>query len=165
MIGFYDTWPQPITIDEIVLISSERTVQGDTLKGTVQDVRFRDGRTLTLSQHQVRAILCRPTQLVPAESGTKVIRVGHDDNGWWVGRDPVIAWAMCLDGVVRPVCPDGVYDDEHTTHGGFVEMPSGRVESINEHADWANFASVRDLVAAMAEAAGKPLPDDWAEAN
>lgn len=74
--------------------------------------------------------LCkRVIQIIPAEPGARLLSPGIDDEGFYCGKTALIAWALCIDGEVRPLTPVGLYDgnDEVTKFGWWVQLPSGGI--------------------------------------
>lgn len=87
-------------------------------------------------RHEAYAILKAPVQLIPAAAGTWLLWVWLDDGKPTVGRNPVVAWALCFDSRMRPVTAAGVDDDDNDPdHSVYVEMPDGTVQSTNSHDD------------------------------
>ena len=80
-------------------------------------------------------LLMRPTQLVPSEPGTRLLRVwvNVESNEDKVLKAPVVAWALCFDGEVRPVTAHGVNGGNTISEPVYVEMPDGSVQSTSIH--------------------------------
>jgi hypothetical protein len=101
-----------------------------------------------------------PIQLIPSEPGTSFLHVftGGDDVGEWsVDTVPLIGWALCIDGEVRPVTASGVNDgvSELEDIGNFVQMPNGQVVSCSAWASQTGFDSTENLLAFALELRGK----------
>jgi hypothetical protein len=100
-----------------------------------------DRQTVEMYENEVRSLMSRPAQLLPAQSGSMLLYVSADREGAFVTRTPLIAWALCLDGLIRPVTPSGVDDgDMHPPYGWFVEIggvitPCSDTGYENEFAD------------------------------
>ncbi|SFP98815.1 hypothetical protein [Sphingomonas rubra] len=84
----------------------------------------------------------RPIQLVPVEPGTKLIVVYVDHEGAFADTLPLISWALCLDGFVRPVMPAGVrrgYSEHgrqaYCYHPDYVQMPDGGIYEYGYEAE------------------------------
>lgn len=93
-------------------------------------------------------LMRRPLQIIPAEAGISFLHIDLAGDGAW--REPVIAWALCMDGQVRPVCPGGVNDDvSDSQHAVYVEMPDKTVRAIGAYAEPPYAATVDELVAAL----------------
>lgn len=105
--------------------------------------KMRDGEMLEMFDYERDALLRRPVQLIPAEPGASIIRVSSKADDPWVYREPVIAWALCYDGGIRPVAPNGIPDD--TKQVAYVEMPGGRIQAIGEWGDPCAFDTVDDM--------------------
>ncbi len=137
-----------IALSSIVKIGEPREVRRSWGSSRVRDVSCADGSTHSLGVPFVDGLLRRPMQLMPAEPGTFALHVwGTADDGG-VNRTPVIAWALCVDGEVRPVTPQGVNNGGMMRDGeGYVLMPNGSVQSVGEHADEVWFDSVEDYCA------------------
>ncbi|KQX18121.1 MULTISPECIES: hypothetical protein [unclassified Sphingomonas] len=86
-------------------------------------IALSNGADLTADSSDVSILLERPTQLIPAASGTSICHFNDEDST--VYRAQVIAWALCADGEVRPVTPAGVNDCEDRAASIVVELPDG----------------------------------------
>jgi hypothetical protein len=124
---------------------------GRGIKIVVQRIHYADGETFDAFESDVDKLAMRPDRLLPAEPGTKLIAVGVHESRAWIRRAPLIAWAFCLDGEMRPVTPDGVNDGTTPPDlGWWVEMPDGKLyaacgswdlsqaDSEQELLDWAS---------------------------
>lgn len=71
-----------------------------------------------------------PIQFIPADAGTFFLYAGDsaDDE---VHRTTVIGWALCADGNVRAVTPDGP-DDGGVINADTILLPNGRVHRYEE---------------------------------
>lgn len=97
-----------------------------------------------LLKYQADGILQTPVQLIPAEPGTRVIRVFDQEPKVWYAR--VIAWALCLDGEIRAVTPNGINDGIGYDGEAYVEMPTGEIEAVGEWTDPCRFDSADDMI-------------------
>lgn len=142
MAGMFDAdWNKVRCLSDIEAIN-ERHASADWPN---QDryIKMRGGETFLASEHSVAALLRRPTQLVPAQPGVCLIRMGFDDGQEWEDREPLIAWAICLDGEVRPVVPHGIYNDAN--RAVFVEMPDGTIFGVGSDADPYKYADAAEM--------------------
>ncbi|KKC27314.1 hypothetical protein [Sphingomonas sp. SRS2] len=127
MIALHDRgWPQQLLNLDRILSIGEPTKTGDR---TVHRVRLDGDELLDLHGHEVDRIRIRAVQMMPAAPGTAMIFPYRGDDGEMRGwNKPVIAWAICIDGEVRPVTPGGVNDGAPAGDFQFgVLMPDGRV--------------------------------------
>ncbi|MFZ3484176.1 hypothetical protein [Sphingomonas sp. 3-13AW] len=105
-----------------------------------------------------------PVQLIPSETGTSFLHVftgGDDTDEWSVEAVPLIGWALCVDGDVRPVTAAGVNDgvSEPGDIGNFVQMPNGKVVSCSSWASHGWFENTEKLLTFALEVRGKrPVP-------
>jgi len=95
-------------------------------------------------KHEADDLLKTPLQLIPAEPGTRIIRVGPEVPHIWYTR--LIGWALCLNGEVRPVTPNGVNDSVSIDTEMFVEMSDGSVEGVGEWTDPCRFESAQAML-------------------
>lgn len=58
-------------------------------------------------------------------------------------RTRVIAWALCFDGEVRPVTPNGVNDGNG--RDVYVELADGSIEAVGEWVDPCGFADADEM--------------------
>ena len=139
--GFHDTLigaTGAIPIGDIVRIDDERRNEHGVM---LRRVRMRDGTSFDTFATENRGLLQRPVQLVPAQPGTSVVRAYVREEPPEILRTPVIAWALCLDGEVRAVTPNGVNDGlEQDT---YVELPTGQIEAVGEWCDPCGFRDAR----------------------
>lgn len=99
------------------------------------------------SEHE--ELMRRPIQLTPAEPGTRLCHVTASGTEPGIWKTPVTAWAICLDGQVRPVTPAGVNDGcGEPAEGFYVEMPDGTIEATSEWADTTHYPNAEALFAA-----------------
>jgi hypothetical protein len=117
--------------------------------------KMRDDETVYLWEHDRDALLRRPLQLLPAEPGWSVIRVSDQADEPWTWREPIVGWALCFDGEIRPVAPNGIPDD--SKRFTYVEMPGGRIEGVGDNADPASFKDAAEMAAYRAGAKTEAL--------
>jgi len=128
MIGLFNlAWNEELPLSRIEVIRSHGT--GDStyrIKLTEED-HWRD-----LRPHAYRQLASRPVQLLPANPPVELV-CWNDDDELEIWFEPVIAWALCFDGQVRPVTASGVcngsdYQDD------YVRYPDGRISAIGSTA-------------------------------
>jgi len=134
MTGFLQSYGTPaIAINAITCI--DRSAKLNTARGSgtyrkVHYTRGENGDFFEFYASDVDALMKRPVQLLPAEQGAQLVYVGTHDPEPWITRTPLIAWALCFDGSIRPVTPAGVDDD--TTEpavGWWVQMADGSLHA------------------------------------
>lgn len=139
-------------------IASARNVENE--HGTeMADLKLIDGSTVkgVMTWDDFSAT---PVQLIPAAPDTSLLHAwtdGSDPAGWELGRTPLIGWALCMDGNIRPVTPSGVNDGcgEPQDIGNYVELPSGQVVSTSPWAGRAGFDDAQQFFADALEVRGK----------
>jgi hypothetical protein len=112
------------------------------------------GEPLKLFAFDYAALEARPVQLMPVEPGTRVITVygGHAENEKpIVDKAPIIAWALCIDGQVRPVTPAGVSRGFNPASSGnwypeYLELPNGAIHQFGYDAEPEDFMSVAMVI-------------------
>ena len=100
------------------------------------------------------ALEARPVQLMPAEPGTRLLTVfvgQTEDEVPFVDKLPVIAWALCIDGQVRPVTPAGVVRGFNPASSGnwypdYLELPNGAIHQFGYDAEPEDFVSVAMVI-------------------
>jgi hypothetical protein len=134
-----------VPIAQIAMIGTE--VKNPGRAYDARKITLTDGRELEAISYDVAQILRQPVQLMPSEPGVQLLHFdpGGKDGETWVGRTPIIAWALCADGEIRVVTPSGVDDGvTEPDQGWFVEMPDGRVFSANRWADCCLFGTATE---------------------
>lgn len=119
----------------------------------VRTATLRSGAAYELNDFEVDQLMRRAVQLLPAAPDTWLLSVDiHREEGDAYGetfRAPVIAWALCVDGEIRAVTPNGVNDGrgDHVEGSGghHVLMPDGTVQGVGEHAEPCCAADVEEL--------------------
>lgn len=112
------------------------------------------GGPLKLFSVDYAALEARPVQLMPAEPGTRLLTVFGgftEDEQPFVDKAPVIAWALCVDGQVRPVTPAGVSRGYNPASIGdwfpdYLELPNGSIHQFGYDAEPEPFESVAHLL-------------------
>lgn len=163
MIGL-DTWRAFVPLHNISRVSVRRPAPSDKI-AVIHTV---DGKEHEASFCAWEEFQRAAVQLIPVAAGMHLIRFGIDSSDpkeWWLSREPIIAWALCVDGEMRPATPQGVWDGMGWEHdpGPYVEMPDGRVINTWRHGDYASFASVDEMVRQYLKDAGKD-PGSWRSA-
>jgi hypothetical protein len=103
------------------------------------------GRKLT--NHAYEHLTKHPLQLLAAEAGTKLCQWDLDAEEPEVWFEPVIAWALCLDGEIRPATPCGVDDGVSRGDGvSFVKMPDGYIKATGPNPDVVGFQDEASLL-------------------
>jgi hypothetical protein len=103
------------------------------------------GRKLT--NHAYEHLTKHPLQLLAAEAGTKLCQWDLDAEEPEVWFEPVIAWALCLDGEIRPATPCGVDDGVSRGDGvSFVKMPDGYIKAAGPNPDVVGFQDEASLL-------------------
>ena len=115
-----------------------------------------DRSTAIVTQREFEALMRQPLQLMPAQPGTTLLRPYFPETGdLQIFATDVIAWALCVDGVVRPVTPGGVNDggdDEGNLQTGvFVELPGGKLEGVGADTEPSGYANIAEMRADLTE--------------
>ncbi|WP_294390360.1 hypothetical protein [uncultured Sphingomonas sp.] len=128
--------------------------------------RRRDDTTFQIHSGVADAILRRPVQLMPCQPGTMLCHIeAQATEPHEVFFTPMVAWAICADGEIRPVTPAGVNDGlGEPNEGWYVKMPDGKICSANAYADHCAFDSADELSAHFAAEARKRRPAQEASA-
>ena len=143
MIGFHstDSMDRYLRLEDIAGFGARK----HSMHPKVLHAKLQNGDTVEVSYQERASILRRPVQLIPAEAGLSIVTAGADvvDGSPWMDIEPLIAWALCLDGEVRAVGPDGVScDDERAT---YVKFPDGTVRGIGQWSDPCRFKTVEEM--------------------
>lgn len=112
------------------------------------------GEPLKLFAFDYAALEARPVQLMPVEPGTRLITVFAglaDDEKPIIDKAPIIAWALCVDGQVRPVTPAGVSRgfnpaSSSNWYPDYIELPSGAIHQFGYDAEPEDFVSVAVVI-------------------
>lgn len=98
-------------------------------------VKRQSGASTSLFTWEYRELMERPVQLLPADQGTELLRPYVDEEPF-VDALPVLAWALCFDGEMRPVLPSGVHG-RHEAHpfNDFLQLPDGRIFEFGREAE------------------------------
>ena len=99
------------------------------------DVRLIDGSQQEQLGGSWNDFMRSAVQITPAEPGTNLIHMNSGGEAD-IFFTPVIAWALCVDGDMRPVTPSGVGDScGEPGNGWHVLMPDGRVTAASSWND------------------------------
>jgi hypothetical protein len=149
MIGLVESFGEAFSISDIGSVvrveRQPRSAEHHVIKRTSGEV---SGRLYGLDYDD---LLGRPVQLVSAETGTSLLIVFVSDDDAFAVRIPVLAWALCMDGQVRPILPSGVrrrYSESTADwHPDYVEMPDGSIYEFGFEADTDRYDSVDEVLA------------------
>jgi hypothetical protein len=95
-------------------------------------VWLKGDRSVLVDKSTIDRLLTLPTTLSPAHPNTYVLSLASGDSTELdvIRRTIVVAWALCLDGILRAVTVDGVAGDAHEltveTADGFVTARGAR---------------------------------------
>jgi hypothetical protein len=104
--------------------------------------------SVTIGEHARDRIVSHPLQLMPAQPGTYALHPYDDEGTLKIGKTPLIAWALCFDGSIRIVTPQGVDDGHAWKEGqGYVLMPDGTVQAVTEYLDYISFDTLDEYLA------------------
>lgn len=154
-----------VSLDSIVKVNAPFKVERHGMTMSDREIVMTDGTKHVMGAAFVDRLMRRPTHLVPVEAGTFALHAWASDEERGVIKSPVIAWALCLDGEVRPVTAQGVNDGDMMHDGeGYVLMPGGSVQSVGEHVDPVWFDTLTEYsehmwAALAARTAAAPNPD------
>lgn len=123
--GGYSTRQFPLAdITSIAPCAQRKAVGGDWYA-----VRRRDKDSVFLSERMWHELMRRPVQIMPIDATFSLVRFGCDAAGPWSFSDPILAWALCYDGEMRPVTRDGVDGGLPFDEPVYVRMPDGTMEA------------------------------------
>ncbi len=141
MIGLFDAdWRTSYPLDRIVRLTDLGKIDHSrqyamSLKG--------EQSSMTIGEHARDRIVSHPLQLMPAQPGTYALHPYDDEGSVKIGKTPLIAWALCFDGSIRIVTPQGVDDGHLWREGqGYVLMPDGTVQAVGEYLDYCEFDTI-----------------------
>ncbi len=159
LIGFHDSFGgAAYPLHKITSIGREQD-PGDG-KALYREVRFEEGKVgFRLYGRQYENFVARPAQLIPSEPGCRLIRA-EDGQSW---SEPLIGWALCLDGEIRPVTANGVLGGSSPSMHSWVQMPDSSVQAVGEYTEPCSFDSVADMVAHFTPKSAEP--DPWPAAE
>lgn len=147
------------TLDGICALADIKSVQHvDRVEGRAEQYvlhRHSVGVPMKMFAHGYRELEARPVQIIPAEPGTKLIRVfGGLSRGEVpvADKSPILAWAICVDGLIRPVTPSGVSrgfnpDGKADWFPDYVEMASGGIYELGNDGDFECLDNVDEVIA------------------
>lgn len=129
MIGLHQTMSVPYAFALADIVSIGDPVVPDEGKAAICALKLAGDRTARLFDFEVSDLMQRPVQLLPAEPGTCRV-YGEIEERPMTWDEPVIAWALCVDGQIRIVTPNGVVTDKRGDV--FIEMPGGSIQGVGE---------------------------------
>jgi hypothetical protein len=153
MIGLVESYGDVCTLADI---KSVQHFYGEPDRAEHYLLRRHSGeQPLKLFAFDYAALEARPVQLMPVEPGTRLLTVfvaQTEDEQPFVDKSPVIAWALCVDGQVRPVTPAGVVRGFNPASSGnwypdYLELPDGAIRQFGYDAEPENFDSVAVVIA------------------
>lgn len=116
--------------------------------------RHSGSSSLKVLAHEYTELMGRPIQLLPADIGTRLIMTfsSPGDDHVYADSDPVIAWALCVDGQVRPVLPSGVrrvyrFSDQNVWHPDYVQLPDGSIYQYGLESEPGTYADIDAVIA------------------
>lgn len=147
MIGLFspDAIDRYLPLEDLAGFTSRK----EPMRPKVLLAKLQNGQTVQVSWSQRSSLLRRPVQLIPAQAGLSILHFGVEGDEAWMQKEPVIGWAICLDGEVRAVGPNGIRDDDE--RATYVEFPDGAVHAVGDFADpvrFDNAEATRDHFAA-----------------
>lgn len=150
MIGLFDlVWPEVcVALADIQGIGPTIAPRTDQ---AYRELRIRGAEARRVSPRDVDRLMQRPVQLLPVAGECAVLRTWTHDGVCEVGRTPVIGWALCMDGEVRVVTPQGVNDGRSDDVDIYVAMPDGSVQSVGRYCDRIFFDGVDEYLRYQAE--------------
>lgn len=98
-------------------------------------VTMKNGEDIRVADYELEDLLHRPIQIMPADRGTKLVHYLLDatPEHWTV---PLSGWALCMDGITRPMTAGGVVcDSSEHPYGVFVQMADGSVTQVGPNGD------------------------------
>lgn len=152
MIGFVESYGDICTLSDIKAVQHV-----DELPSRAEHYLLHlhsTARPLKLFAVDYASLEARPVQLMPAEPGLRLITVFGgmtEDESPFVDKTPIIAWALCLDGQVRPVTPAGVSRGYNPASLGdwypdYLEMANGAIHQFGYDAEPEDFESVGAVI-------------------
>ncbi len=146
-------WPETgYSLDQIEQLGPEHPAPASFGNYAVRTLKLKGGKSLDLGANDVDRLLMRPVQLLPAESGIGLCHWYLEDETPELSTTPVIAWALCVDGEVRPVTPGGVDGGTGTADGDcFVRLPDGTIRGVGTMCDPSGFPNEAELLSYLVE--------------
>jgi hypothetical protein len=131
MIGILDTMRGFVPLHMVSSVTTRTNEHGVDMA----DVRLIDGSTREQLGGSWNDFMRSAVQITPAEPGTNLIHMNSGGEAD-IFFTPVIAWALCVDGEMRPVTPSGVGDScGEPPNGWHTLMPDGRVVAASSWND------------------------------
>jgi hypothetical protein len=148
MMGLFESCGDVCTLSDIKAVQHiyERPRQAEHYL-----LQLHSGREpLKMFAFDYAALEARPVQLMLAEPGTRFLTVfvgQTEDEVPFVDKLLVIAWALCIDGQVRPETPAGVVRGFNPASSAnwypdYLELPDGAIHQFDYDAEPENFESV-----------------------
>jgi hypothetical protein len=138
--------PGVVSVDEIAFIGKPLDHKGD--RRCI--VTYKNGETDDWHEGEIERLLRHPDAIMAAEPGTFLGEVDLESSGAndVVSKVPVIAWAKCFDGELRPMTAAGVAEEHTEFREGFVIIhASGQV--ILTGPEGKSFPSLDEFVAGI----------------
>lgn len=103
-----------------------------------------------LLDYQVRDLLGRPVQIMPADPALKVAWIWEEDGEPVVFDAPLIGWALTFGGQVLPMTPAGVCKDSPrgALDRWYIQSADGRYTEAGEGAAHLPYATRQELIEA-----------------
>lgn len=152
MIGLVESYGEICTLSDIKAVQHQYQTPRHAEHYLLQ--LHSGGEPLKLFAFDYAALEARPVQLMPVEPGTRLITVYGglaEDEKPLLDKAPIIAWALCIDGQVRPVTPAGVSRGFNSANSGnwypeYLELPNGAIHQFGYDAEPENFVSVAAVI-------------------
>lgn len=136
MIGLHQAMSVPYAFALADIVSIGDPVVPGEGKAAICLLKLTGDRSARLLDFEVSDLMLRPVQLLPAEPGTCRV-YGEIEEHPTTWDEPVIAWALCVDGQIRIVTPNGVVTDKHCdVH---IETPGGSIQGVGQWNEEASF--------------------------
>ena len=135
MIGLINTgWAGAmVPLDAITRVSNDWK---NDHRVKMRTVELNDGRKFDLTDTQADALQGRAVQIIPALPGVSLLSADLaptlDES--CILAEPVIAWALCVDGDIRPVTPAGVLGGRSIWDDHYVQMAGG-IQAVGDLTD------------------------------
>jgi hypothetical protein len=116
--------------------------------------RLSGQESVCLFTHEYDDLMTRPVQLLPVESGTRLIVPYVEDEEPFADSWPILAWALCMDGQVRPILPTGIRRGytQHSTPAwwasDYIQLPDGSLYEFGIEAEPDRLDSIEAVLAA-----------------
>ena len=113
----------------------------------MRTVELNDGRKFDLTDTQADALQGRAMQIIPTLPSVSLLSVDLEPTleGSCILAEPVIAWALCVDGDIRPVTPAGVLSGRSIWDDHYVEMAGG-IQSVGDLTEPPGFSDRAEML-------------------